>query len=169
MADLIVENGTGVVNANAYLTVEEADEILEVNIHSNWMVADEETKEKLIIWATRLLDERVKWFGEKMFPTAWLAWPRCGVRDKEGYLLGDDRVPRQVKIATALLADHLLTGNPELVNTSANLTSIRADVIELQFDAKLRTEKYPVEVKLALEGLGRVSMGRGGPKHIVRH
>ncbi|ARK07411.1 hypothetical protein LAV_00011 [Sphingobium phage Lacusarx] len=169
MADLILENGTGVVNANAYLTTEEADEILEVNIHSNWTIADEETKEKLIIWATRLLEERVQWFGKKMFPTAWLSWPRCGARDREGYMLQDDIVPRQVKIATALLADHLLAGNPELVNSSSNLTSLKADVVELKFDAKLRVEKYPTEVKFALDGLGRVSMGRGGPKFIVRH
>lgn len=169
MADILVENGTGLVNANAYASSDEVDDILESNIHSQWSLLDDDTKEKLIMWATRILDERVRWFGRKMHETAWLAWPRCGVRDKEGFLIDDNIVPRQVKIATALLADHLIAANPELVNTASNLTSLKADVVELKFDARLNVSKYPVEIKLALEGLGSVSMGRGGPKYIIMH
>ncbi|MEQ6333010.1 DnaT-like ssDNA-binding protein [Sphingobium sp. MK2] len=168
--DIVVENGTGLPTANSYISAEEADEILSVNIHSVWSeIDDEETKEKLCMWATRLLDGRAKWFGCKMYGTSGLAWPRSGVRDKEGFPIEDDIVPRQVKIATALLADHLLSGNPELVNTSSNLTKLQVDVIELSFDSRQAVAKYPREIAITIDGLGRISMGGGGPKHIIRH
>lgn len=166
--EMIVEDGTGLVTGNSYLTVEEADDILSINIHSTWSVVDPEGKEALLMWATRILDERVRWNGRKMYGTGWLAWPRCGVRDREGFCIDDNLVPKQVKIATALLADHLVTGNPELVNTASNLTSLKADVVELKFDATLTPDKYPKEITLALAGLGRF-IGRGGPKFIVMH
>jgi hypothetical protein len=54
---LVVEDGTGVVTANAYADVAAVDEILSVNIHSQWSLLTEvATKEKLIQWASRILD-----------------------------------------------------------------------------------------------------------------
>jgi hypothetical protein len=167
--EMVVEDGTGMPTANCYVSVETADEILSVNPHSNWSIVDFDTKGKLLMWATRILDQRVEWYGRKMHGTGWTAWPRCGARDREGFAIDDNVVPRQVQIACALLADHLLTGNPELVNTSSNLKSLQVDVIELQFDTNKAPDKYPVEIKLVLSGLGRINMGRGGPKFIVMH
>jgi hypothetical protein len=168
--DILVEDGTGLVTANAYLSAEEADDILSVNIHSQWSVlSDDTTKENLIMWASRILDERVRWFGKKTHETSGLAWPRSHIRDKENIMVDDSVVPRAVKIATALLAEHLIAGNPEVANTGSNLTSLQVDVIALKFDARLAPEKYPAEIGYALRGLGSVSMGRGGPKRIVKH
>jgi hypothetical protein len=62
----------------------------------------------LVIWATRVLDERVKWFGQKVFQTSGLAWPRAGVKDKEGFPIDDNLVPHPVKVAVAVLAEHLV-------------------------------------------------------------
>jgi hypothetical protein len=167
--DILVETGLGLITANAYASVAEVDDILSVNIHSTWSILDEPTKANLIMWATRLLDTKVRWYGDKMYRNSALAWPRENVRDADGFPIDDNIVPRQVKLATALLADHLVTGNPELVNSSTNLTSLKADVIELKFDANLQPAKYPVEIRLVLAGLGTVSMGRGGPKRIIKH
>lgn len=167
--DIIVEDGTGIVIANSYLSVDKADELLSINIHSKWAALDEDTKERLLMFATRKLDERVKWYGHKFQPTSGLAWPRCGVRDKEGFPVDDNLVPLAVQIATATLADHLITGDPDTVNTASNLTALQVDVIELKFDSKITPEKYPIEIKYLLAGLGTVSMGRGGPKFIVKY
>lgn len=166
--DIVVEDGTGLPTANSYCSAVEADDILSVNIHSKWgLLTDPEAKENLLIWASRVLDERVVWFGKKTYPTSGLAWPREGARDKEGYCLEDNYVPHQVKIATAVLAEHLLEGNPEVVNTSANLTKLQVDVIVLQFDSRQSVAKYPAILGLTLAGLGRWN-GRGGPKFIIR-
>lgn len=167
--DIVVEDGTGLPTANAYISAEEADDILSVNIHSLWpTITDDTVKENLIMWATRLLDEKVRWFGTKTHKTSGLAWPRQGTVDRECIAIDDNLVPKQVKVATALLADHLLAGDPELVNTSANLSKLQVDVIMLQFDTEKRVRKYPSEIATVLAALGYVSMS-GGPKYIIRH
>jgi hypothetical protein len=167
--DIVVEDGTGRVTANCYTTIQEADDTLSVNPQSQWKALDDETKASLLIWATRLLDQRARWNGQKTHQTSGLAWPRIKVRDREGYLVDDNLVPTPVKVATAILAEHLIAGNPEAANTSSNLTSLQVDVIALRFDANQTPEKYPSEIKFILTGLGSVSMGRGGPKRIVKH
>lgn len=168
--ELVLEDGTGVVTANSYATLAEVTEILSVNIHSKWtLLEDDDSKENLIIWASRILDERVRWNGSKTEDTSGLAWPRKCVRDKEGTLIDDDVVPSQVKTATALLAEHLLTGNPEVANTASNLTQLQVDVVMLKFDANLTPERYPPEISYVLRGLGWLSFGSGGPKRIIKH
>jgi len=167
---LVVEDGTGVVTANAYASVEEVDEILGVNIHSQWsLIVDVETKEKLIQWASRILDERVKWFGKKTHPTSGRAWPRVMVKDREGLLIEDNVVPLAVKVATAELADHLLAGDPETANTGSNITALQVDVVMIKFDARLDAERFPPNLSKILYGLGFMSFGRGGPKKIIKH
>jgi hypothetical protein len=77
--DIVVEDGTGLPTANAYLSVAEADDILSTNIYATaWAALDDTTKASILMWATRLLDERVKWHGRKYHATAGLAWPRIG-------------------------------------------------------------------------------------------
>lgn len=167
--DIVVEDGTGIVTANAYATAAEVDDILSVNIHSKWdLITDQATKENLIIWASRLIDQRVRWNGHKTHPTSGLGWPRMRVKDKEGYLIDDNIVPNAVKVAVATLCDQLLTANPEAVNTSNNLTMLTVDVITLKFDANIATEKYTGELKFILAGLGYLMFGRGGGKRIVK-
>lgn len=166
---LVLEDGTGVVTANAYATVDEIGAILDSNIHSTWALLDPDSQEKLVIWATRLLDERMKWFGHKTYPTSGLAWPRAGTRDRENTPIDDNLVPRQVKVAVAVLADHLIAGNPDAVNTASNLSLIKADVVELKFDPTLAVAKYPIELSLILDGLGYGTWGRSGAKRIIKH
>lgn len=168
--DLVVEDGTGIVTANAYATVDRVDEILSVNIHSKWsLLTDNATKEKLIIWASRVLDERVKWFGKKTYPTSGMAWPRTGVRDRENTLIEDDAIPFTVEVAVAELADHLLGGDPDTANSGSNITALQVDVIMIKFDANLAVEKFPPNLGLILRGLGWCSFGRGGYKRIIKH
>lgn len=167
---IVVEDGTGVVTANAYVAVAEVDEILSVNIHSKWsLIADATTKEKLIRWATRILDERVRWYGKKTHTTSGLAWPRTQVRDRENELIEDNVIPLAVRIATAELADHLISGDPETANTGSNITDIQVDVVMLKFDARLDAERFPPNLSKILYGLGLMSFGRGGPKRIIKH
>lgn len=167
---LVVEDGTGVVTANAYATVAEVDEILAVNIHSKWsLISDPDTKENLVQWASRILDERVKWHGKKMHQTSGMAWPRTGAKDREGDCIDDNVVPLPVKVAVAELADHLLGGDPETANSGSNITSLQVDVVMLRFDAHLSAERWPPNLAAILYGLGYMSFGRGGPKRIIKH
>lgn len=168
--DIVVEDGTGIVTANAYASVDEVTEILSVNIHSKWgLLSDDAAKANLIIWASRILDERVRWAGKKLHHTSGMAWPRTGVRDKEGFPVDDNVVPLAVKVAVATLADHLLSGNPEAPNSGSNITQLQVDVVMIRFDANLAPEKWPLSMSHILKGLGFWSGGRGGYKRIVKH
>lgn len=167
---LVIEDGTGVVTANAYATVAEVDDVLSTNLNALWnSLTDETAREKLVVWATRVLDERVKWFGQKVFQTSGLAWPRAGVKDKEGFPIDDNVVPKPVKVAVAVLCEHLLNGNPDVVDTALNKKMIKVDVVELEFDPRISVRQWPAEVDLIIQGLGYGMFGRGGPKRIIKH
>lgn len=171
--DLVSEDGTGLPTANSYCTVEEASDLLSINVYSTWatLAATAGAQEAFLMWATRILDERVKWNGWKAYPTSGTAWPRYRVYDKEGFPIDDNIVPKQVKLATATLANFLVVnaGDPEAVNTSNNLTELKVDVILLKFDPTILPNKYPTEIQFILNGLGRVSMNGNGPKYIIRY
>ena len=170
MFTIVVEDGSGLVTANAYASVAEVDNYLSLNIHATaWALLEDATKEKLIMWATQILDTRVKWHGTRTHETQGLAWPRSGVLDRERSLIEDDIVPDAVKLAVATLANHLITGDPTEVDTASNITMLQADVVQLKFDTKADVSKYPDALSYILRGLGYVSMGRGGPKRIVKH
>lgn len=170
MVDIVVEDGSGIVTANAYASLEEVDELLSLNIHATaWVLFDDATKEKLIMWATQILDSRVKWHGRKTHETQGLGWPRTGTRDREDIAIDDSVVPSAVKQAIAVLANHLGAGDPTEVNSGANLTMLQADVVTLRFDPYADVAKFPDAIGFILRGLGYVSMGRGGPKRIIKH
>ena len=168
--EIVVEDGTGMVTANAYASVVESDAILSYQTHATvWPTLETEQKENLIIWATQILDQRTKWKGRKAHDTQALGWPRIGAKDCEGIYVEDDIVPTPVKVAVAILANHLITFNPNETNESANLTMLQADVITLRFDPYADVYKYPDTVVSALRCLGTASFGRGGPKRIIKY
>lgn len=168
VAELVVEDGTGLPTANAFATVEEADNILEVNPHSLWPAVSATVKKNLLIWATRLIIERTKWKGTKRYENAGTPFPRCGLRDREGLPITEDDVPQQVKVAVALLADYLSTTDPTTVNSSSNLKELEVDVVKLSFNDLNQPSRWPVAVKAALVPIGQFSAG-GGPKFIIKH
>ena len=170
--DIVVEDGTGLPTANSYCSADDADDLLSQNMYATaWLSLTDDQKENLLIYASTLIDMRTKWTGHKAHHSSGLSWPRWHVRDKEGCLVEDNIVPKQVKLATATLANFILTNgaDPEELDSSNNLKELKVDVIMLQFDPNILKNKYPNSVKWMIEPLGWVSMGRGGPKYIVRH
>lgn len=168
MAVLVVEDGTGLPTANSFATVDEATAILEVNPHSLWSAVDPDVQANLLIWATRLLINMTKWKGKKRYENAGTPFPRTGLYDREGIAVTDEDVPVQVKEATALLADYLALTDPTVVNSASNLTAIKADVVELEFDVTLKPSRWPSSIKDALFPIGLFSSGKG-PKFIIKY
>ncbi len=115
MADvtLVVEDGTGLSTANTYATVAAADTYHAARLHTrDWDQADTPTRNRALTWATRLLDEQVRWRGDRMSTTQALEWPRANVlvRDRDAYL-SSDAVPTWLRDATAEFARHLIAGD----------------------------------------------------------
>jgi len=110
MADLVVETGAGLSTANAYCTVDEADLYHEKHLYaSDWTSATDDNKEIALMWATRLLDENVRWNGRVMSDDQALAWPRSQVYTIEGYSVASNTVPQFLKNATAEFARNLIS------------------------------------------------------------
>ena len=75
---MIPEDGTGLAGANAYVSVEFADEYFSARKNEAWITLDSAAKEAAIIKATDYLDAVYwgKWQGEKLKVDQALAFPR---------------------------------------------------------------------------------------------
>lgn len=114
---LTVENGTGLHNANAYVSVEDCNAFNNERPYAtSWLAVGLEDKKRAIIMATRLLDEHIDWYGQSKrshnlnLSTAErqaLSWPRSGVSDSDGYTVDQDTIPTWLKSATSEFARFL--------------------------------------------------------------
>jgi hypothetical protein len=119
---LFVEDGSRVLGANAYVSLAQANAILaqEIRDLTAWNALTPTQQKVQIIAATRWLDDKVVWTGDRKsdpvrprvlqmnppLPLQSLGWPRKGAFDRERRKVRDDVVPFQVLRATALLANY---------------------------------------------------------------
>lgn len=97
---LIVEDGTGMADANSYESVENADAYFSARGITAWS-GNGPVKEAALIAATEYVDIRWrgKLKGELQFPdTQALLFPRINVYDEEGRLLSG--TPKELRFAT---------------------------------------------------------------------
>jgi hypothetical protein len=99
-SDLILEDGTGKPNANAYIDRAHADSYHTLRDNTAWLGATTHTKIAAIIRATEYVDRRWIFVGELEVETQALAWPRTPAIDAEGRDVGGT-VPDAIKRATA--------------------------------------------------------------------
>ncbi len=183
--EFIVEDGTMVPNSNSYLTVDEADTYISANIHAApaWFALDTLTKQHLLVFACRHLDQRATWNGclasvwmstpvETNFVAQWsvpaapgvlleqsMRWPRANTRDIDGYLIPPNVIPRVLKDGCAEMARYLIVSDRSLERPQDFLTELKAGDVTLKFrDTVLAM--IPSEVSYILRGIGYVSSGR---------
>lgn len=106
---LVPEDGTGVADANTYVTIERADEILnERGRVKEWIEADLHEKQRALISAFRVLNQ-LNWKGERSTQTQRGAWPRADVINEYGdAVLDADAIPERLEYAQAALARRFL-------------------------------------------------------------
>ena len=119
-ATFIVEDGTGKSNANALITVAEADQIMEnysssVDWHGLIGTPSEQekqaAKENAIREATRFINVHYQWKGYRTYLVQALQWPRGWCYDDEGNYVDINTIPEKVKEACAYLALKVAEGN----------------------------------------------------------
>lgn len=81
---MIVEDGTGKIDADSYVTVEFADDYFSARGVSEWAELTTEKKEQALIKATDFVDNIYQWYGKKEFEHQSLRFPRVDIRDYEG-------------------------------------------------------------------------------------
>ncbi len=110
----VVEDGTGLDDANAYVSVEFVNDWHKERGNGGWTGGSGE-KQKAIVRATDYIDQRFgrlfRGFREKK--SQGLEWPRLDAFDDDDFLMSDiDRVPRQLEKACAEYALRALIAQP---------------------------------------------------------
>lgn len=105
---LIVEDGTGVTDADAYISLADAEAQYLKRFGEAWSGTDA-AKEASIIRATRFVDS-LKFVGSPVGKRAQsLEWPRKDATDRNGFEIAQTELPIEVERATAIFAFAELT------------------------------------------------------------
>jgi hypothetical protein len=154
---VVVESGLGTNSAaNSLSSVAEINAHAEAHLYlTAWEAEeDEDQKNRAAVLATRLLARHVPWAGYPAVTDQPLPWPRTGCVDRNGNVIPSNVVPALVKEAHAELANAILaedrTADPE-----KGLSSLKVDVIQLNFDKWDRKGVLPREVMAALAPVAR--------------
>src|ERR1043166_316563 len=117
MASLIITT-PGAADANSYCEATTADALLALRFDTAaWDDSTTEEQEIALIWATRLLNAAMDWYGCPSTTTQALDWPQIGQQDKLGRPVGTMVYPQALVEATAFYALALgqaVRGNTEL-------------------------------------------------------
>lgn len=100
---LAVEDGTGVADAEAYISVTDADAYFSARGNATWAALDPTAKEQVLRKGADYLESEFRWRGDRATSTQALSWPRSGVT-MDGVALASDAVPLAIKRANAELA-----------------------------------------------------------------
>jgi len=144
---LIVEDGTGIANAESLCSVAFADAFLDGIGQASWALLTTTSKEQALRRATLYMQQvyRMRWAGDRVTTTQALDWPRVGVPRRDvgswgawGYYGGfvseyaSNVVPSEVQQACAKLAYKAVAGDlsPDL---SQAKTRVKVGPIETEY------------------------------------
>jgi hypothetical protein len=138
--------------------VEDAEDYFAIDPNATAFLAlDDADTEAYLAWASRILDQKTRWRGSKTVETSGLRWPRTGVTDKDGNVVGRNVVPQPVKDATCELARFLMDYNPAQGQGSDNLKRIAVDVVEIEYQEGTGQYDWPSLISQILRPLGTFS------------
>jgi hypothetical protein len=139
---LIQENGTGVTDANAYVTEADVDDYFDLRDNTDWNnYAGSNDKEAAIIRATTALDNMYRYQlpGYRTFGRGQtLEWPRTAAYDYEGLLIDTQEIPTEVIQCTCEFAvRELITPNSILNDIERGgasfISSLRAGSVGITY------------------------------------
>ena len=109
---VVVEDGTGVVDANSYFSTATADSYFIDRGVTAWALLDSDAKNAFAIRATETVEQVYggRWQGAPVYAVQGLAWPRAGVVDRDrDMVLPWSPLPRALVSATLELAALIMT------------------------------------------------------------
>lgn len=133
---LVIENGSGLANAEAYSSVADCSAWAS-KYYGNALTGSDAGKEAAIRRAVAYMDG-LRWKGASTTGRVQaLAWPRSGVTDCEGLAIGANVIPAEVIFAQHVLARAEFQ-SPGVLSPSVTLGAVvkreRVDVIEAEYD-----------------------------------
>lgn len=131
---IIVEDGTGLADAETYISVADADTYHSQRANAAWALLDTPAKEAALRNATDYMMATYgpRWLGERVSATQALDWPRFDVVAR-GFAIASNSIPAEVQRACAELA--LRASSAELAPDVGQRTlREKVDVIEVEYD-----------------------------------
>lgn len=83
--NLVVENGTGLSNANSYCNLDYALEYCTMKGYTNWQTLSEDEQKIFIIRGTEFVDNFFNWKGVRYRQSQSMAFPRDNLYDEDRY------------------------------------------------------------------------------------
>jgi hypothetical protein len=154
---LIVEDGTGIANAESYCSVAQASAYHGARSTADaWANLDTPTQESNLRTATDYLTQMytMRWAGKRRYLAQSLDWPRWGVPWPNGYALfrPDGVMPPELISATAELALKAASG-PLMDDLGREATSESIDVIHVTYQPGSNRQTEYASVALWLRPL----------------
>lgn len=127
---LIVEDGTGLANAESYASVTDANTRLGNLGYTNWTTLTTTEREQALRRATEYMEQayRGRWKGTKLLRAQALSWPRYGA-EADGWDINSTTVPADVVNACIDLAFKAAAGD---LNADLSRAVIREKVGPLE-------------------------------------
>jgi len=134
----VVEDGSGKSDATSYISVADADQIIE-NFGLSWVSGVTEDQKKIALNnAARYIDQKYYggWKGFKGSGTQALQWPRFDVTDDDGWTLATTDIPALLKQAVVQMAVYFNNEGsvfPDADNPGKlKMERIKIDVLEFE-------------------------------------
>lgn len=151
---VIVEDGTGLSNANSYLSETDADEYFVDFTNTAWIGSADAMKAALIK-ATQFIDALFngRWRGTRTNRTQALAWPRSSMVDQDGFVEDTNVIPTKLEHATAELAVMALTETLMPNQSNPGTIKMERDKVgpietEVEYNSKSQQKYYSLALKL---------------------
>lgn len=163
---IVVEDGSGKSNSEAYISVSDATaRLTSLGNNAAWdALASDTLREQALRKGAEYIEARYgqRWKGTRSLSTQALSWPRIEV-SANGWLLGSDVVPDPVANANADLA---LKSLSETLNEDLTRGIVREKVgpLETEYDAYApQAKRYP-----AIDGMLSPYLTGGGAARLIR-
>lgn len=170
---IIVEDGSGVANANSYISVTDADAYFGARLYSTaWTGAVTATKNIALVQAARTLDNYIQWYGIKSDPDFTMQWPRVDIYERqivdgvETDIELVDMVPQCVIDAQCELAVWLLSNDVTSVTGTEGFRKLSvAGAISFEVDSSTKPMLIPA---LVFQLVGKYGNRKGSYPQVVR-
>ena len=160
---LVVEDGTGLSTAEAYISVADADTYHTAYTgSSDWSGATDSVKERVLRRGAQVMDNTyiLRWKGDRTNRTQTLDWPRTSVEDTDGFIIDSNVVPVEVQRANAEYALREITEANGIIPDVTDNGTIKSEMVKvgpLERDVEYQGGKAPLTqftvVEILLKGL----------------
>jgi len=164
---IIIEDGTGKADAEAFISVADADSYFAlIGETTAWGAASEADKEKALRRGAMYMAQKfdARWLGTRTDSLQSLSWPRYDVVDLDGYVVNSDIVPVEVGRANAELASRHI-GGTELLPDLDETGTIRETMVKvgpITDQTIYQSPKSPVPVFSSVNAMLSRYMNRSG-------